>query len=117
MKTAIGIEIIKRELDQRKLANENHPNNLRFNEIKDEIKSLEDCLSILANQDKWISVDNMMPDEGVEVLLSCEREYKNEPNVVVGRYSSFKYWYSVQFFEDESVKITHWQPKPLPPKQ
>ena len=55
-----------------------------------------------ANQSKWISVEEIEPKIGSEVLFYCE--HSKETTVDIVRYN-YKRDY------------THWQPLPQPPKQ
>lgn len=71
---------------------------------------------------KWISVEERMPEDGVNVLvyaIGC-----NEPSVIaMSNHIHSMYGYNIegwrapwQYFFHE-YKITHWMPLPEPPKE
>lgn len=66
---------------------------------------------------KWISVEEMLPEAGVFVLLQYAKNAQNPTlharnTMAVGRYE-----YGMFLVEGCSVRVTHWMPLPEPPKE
>ena len=60
--------------------------------------------------DKWVSVDERLPDESLNSVLGWD-EYR-------GRCVFVQYYKGEWILGDhESVKVTHWMPFPQPPKE
>lgn len=70
---------------------------------------------------EWISVEDRLPEIGVNVIIHCiDRDFENDPEVVIGWVyrimDNIPWWQSIHANEDEDLTITHWMPLPKPPK-
>ena len=63
---------------------------------------------------EWISVDDMLPDPFVSVLVQMPGE-EPFPTVREGFISNDGIWQSAMF-RREPGEVTHWMPMPQPPK-
>lgn len=80
------------------------------NGIEDQVKEIERLKG-----EKWIRVEDSLPDEKTNVLLLVQRDNKNDDSVIKGWYEKFyNSFMSSELHEDEDIFPTHWQP--LPPK-
>jgi len=80
---------------------------------------LEDFQQAIADYEKskWVSVGTEKPPHYIKVLLLTEREFHRAELIVKGFYDEkYNSYHSLEFHEDEDVKVTHWQPLPKPPK-
>lgn len=60
---------------------------------------------------QWISVDDKLPDDCVEVLV-----YDTDCGIVIGWYDKEKGDFAADFISLLDA-VTHWQPLPEPPKE
>ena len=94
-----------------------------MNNDKDTIKKLEAQLNVATKllderKDKWISVDDRLPETRTErsrpvsdeVLISCEFE------CFVGKYG-YGAWMGLDDLNLSQSDITHWMPLPSPPQE
>jgi len=82
---------------------------LDINECEDTIAALEARVAELSG-DKWISVEDRLPEYRVNVLIS------NGENVGHARLTANKHFKIVASNDPVSFhKVTHWQPLPAPP--
>lgn len=63
---------------------------------------------------KWISVDDRLPEFGVSVLARCFYNGKWITLVCHTSKENFGEWYTDEVCQ--GVKVTHWVPLPEPPK-
>ena len=69
---------------------------------------------------EWISVEDRMPDEGVDVLCQFSRGYAGVGFLVAGRFDAYGDggqgigWASCETEDRVSVNITHWRHLPKP---
>lgn len=68
-----------------------------------------------AAQDKWISVEESLPEEEVHVL--CFWNDKRIEGAVLTNLDDEKYWYYLQDGDACNSNPTHWMPLPQPPKK
>lgn len=86
------------------------------------LKSFSTMLSVadifsspsITEDSKWISVEERLPEVKSDVLIYCQDRSRT---AVIGAMHTIRKgdWYSWDFYEDEDVKITHWQPLPASP--
>ena len=83
------------------------------------LQYVEQLESKVARQPEWISVDDKMPDSGVEVLIADDLG-----NVNIGFYDDDFYdagWAILsgakRFVPISKSRITHWVPLPEPPEK
>ena len=77
----------------------------------------DDVLKIICSMEttdvqpnRWISVDERLPQDNKDVLV-----YAGRRGVMIGLYYSFlQTWLD---YEGCGLKVTHWQPLPKPPKE
>ena len=67
-----------------------------------------------ARVQEWISVDDMLPEPFVSVLVHMPGE-EPCPTVREGFISNDGIWQSAMF-RREPGEVTHWKPMPVPPK-
>ncbi len=70
---------------------------------------IETAMEEYANQDKWISVEDSLPDEGLDVLCISEEGCMS---IEKRRYGKKEIYCD----QTDSGYATHWQPLPNPPK-
>lgn len=61
--------------------------------------------------DKWVSVDDRLPDKHTRVLCYFKYEPESSDVICENTYFSGGFWLS------DGSKVTHWQPLPEPPAE
>ncbi len=84
-------------------------------ELADQTEAVADyLLDSGVTVQEWISVDDMLPDPFVSVLVQMPGE-EPFPTVREGFISNDGIWQSAMF-RREPGEVTHWMPMPQPPK-
>ena len=62
----------------------------------------------LESQDKWVSVEERLPEKAEKVLIYCpEREFNNCDLVIKAYHNkTFNCWMSVEAYEDENAQLS-----------
>ena len=92
---------------------------------QDKIETASECLNIAQQHSDWISVDERLPSDWSVVLcygVPFEWDKTSKPNsnifcaVYVAEYDRWSVGYSA-FGDTSTLKVTHWQPLPQPPRE
>lgn len=71
---------------------------------------------IAKSRDKWISVEDRLPEPFISVLL-CVPKLAPFPTVIEGYMSNAGTFHNVRILYDSIVQVTNWMPLPEPPKE
>lgn len=79
--------------------------------------NLEDEISSVIGQERWISVEDRLPEENQDTMF-CSVNIRNLigvpilPSVTTGYYQSGNFY---SWVSRDKMPVTHWQPLPAPP--
>ncbi len=76
------------------------------------VDTLIKMLNEFANQDRWISVEESLPNANDPVLICFPDETTRVKRIEIGAMYNDKSWYTSVAYEDEDIYVTHWQPLP-----
>lgn len=95
-----------------------------YNFYKDALEALERVQQLEAQVTKWISVEERLPEDDVDVLVYIASKKENVDSVTaITHYTHSMYGYNIEgwcsprqycFWDRE---VTHWMPLPEPPKE
>lgn len=112
------LEIINKRLNNYKNSNNNCP---KLNEVIFELDELVNIAETQINKSNngWISVDDDLPKHQQEVLVcNSNSKHFNQVRIAIFEKNSPNSGFLVNGWLDEPKgKITHWQPRPEPPKE
>ena len=74
------------------------------------------------DKEAWVSVEERLPENNVDVLVYQKREHHPKFEVCIASYDEkdkpgYKWLTYSHMCEDEDLKVTHWRALPQPPKQ
>lgn len=82
--------------------------------IEEPAKLVLDAMDAYANQSRWISVEERLPEERGELVLAFFR-YQDEDIIDTVMFFDKDTWSAMVGYDEFHAEVTHWQPLPEKP--